>query len=323
VKAFWIAAVFLVLVLLTGCGTTHYFLPAKPIESTKWQVSLNWHYDLNGFSKPNLIPDVNAYLGVGKDMNFGFGAQFPFFVSHLTLAKYWDKDKDWWSAYFHLNSPISTTRSPLFELGGTYSTFDHSVYQSYGFGIATGQLAAWDLTDSAGISHRIIPYVNYAVGGRDFAFSYYHYHGRSKIQLNEALAGFLNQNDTLYVFEAGTIDSIGYSEGVYYAIQRRWIIYTSEKNHVFYSFPEYADDFVNNEREFQSWLGDKYDLIHDGTHSYSFRFSAIIDMDAVIAKWKAGERVVITKVPPEFKDRIEHYNSFLKDHSFGVAVFTH
>lgn len=66
-----------VLLGFIGCGTTHHFLPPRPLEKGETMISVSWHYDLGGLHPVDPLPDANFYFGAGHNYNVGFGMKVP------------------------------------------------------------------------------------------------------------------------------------------------------------------------------------------------------------------------------------------------------
>ncbi len=176
------------MILLSGCGTTHYFVPAQPLGEEESAVYVTWHYDLRGLNAPSPIPDFHFYYGAGENANIGLGLAFPVFISHLSAARYWSSDEDFRYAFLHLGQIAGTNMNPFVEGGFGYSVPDGSTVQQFELGLAYGNgtgspLAAWAMDTKYRGGNRFMPLARYQIAGVDVGASLQYYHGMTAAHL--------------------------------------------------------------------------------------------------------------------------------------------
>ena len=317
-----------IICLIGGCGTTHHFLPSRPLDNEDWMISVAWHYDLNGLHKSarNIFPDVNAYMGIGKNYNFGFGARAPFFISHASLVKYFDmSENNNWALYAHMNEIFGVLiNNPRFEIGGIYTWKNKSIYQSISLGVGYGQESAWLMKyDSTQSPRLLLPTIKYNIMGSELGASWAYYHGQTKASVIKDLVGILEHNDTLYIYEPGELDSISLLVGYDYASPyKEKIIFHDSRGPSAYAYSGFnpPDAWYLATIELQNWLGDKYKVCH---FSDNWRDVIILDLNKLQDSLERGERVIITRYPDELVDKIENINGVVKDNSFGLGIFSY
>ncbi len=321
---------------MAGCGTTHHFLPPRPLERKEWILSAGWHYDLGRLTPPMIVPHLNAYVGIGKEYNFGFGAQLPFLVNHVTLARYYESGADdRWSTYFHLNRVFNLNNNPELELGGAYIDGHDTYDQQFMFGLSYGgclnhryEFYDPDDADERSWNFRFMPVLKYTITGTDLGFSWSHYFGRTKTALASLKDEIINDNDTFYVFEAGRIDSIVLSEESrnesdygFYGCDKYLIIYPDSGSAIeFCDTRRIGDLVVPPCAELRYWLGQDYIVSLDGRKS---RPLLVQSYNSLKAAWERGEDLVITKYPQGLIKRINNINGLLEDNSFGMGIINY
>lgn len=324
----------LLTVMGIGCGTTHHFLPPRPLEKKEWMLSVAWHYDLGRLTPPIIVPHLNAYVGVGKEYNFGFGAQPPFLVNHITFARYFDAGSDdRWSAYFHLNRILNLNNNPEFELGGAFIDGHDTYDQQFMLGLSYGgclnhlyKLYDRQYDTKPSWRFRIMPVLKYTITGSDAGFSWNHYFGRTKTALASLKHEILNDNDTIYVFQADRIDSIVSSNtpppdyGHPPCEKYLTLFMDSGSIMVFCDTRFYADAFVIPYEELQYWLGKKYIMSLGGS---SGEPSIVLSLDSLTTAWRRGDDLGITQYPEDLRDRIDDINGLIDDNSFGFGIITY
>ncbi len=313
------------IIIFSGCGTTHHFLPSRPLDNEDWMISLAWHYDLNGLHKParNIIPDINAYIGIGKNYNFGFGARFPFFITRASLVKYLDvKIDNNWATYIHMNEIFGNNNNPFFEIGGARNWRNGSTYHNISLGIGYGQQHAWfPNIGTERITWIVLPTLKYRITGSDVGMSLIHYNGQTKSSVVSALKGILSDNDNLYIFESGELDSISISK-INDFMWREKITFHSSKSKLitaFYGFYP-PDNFYSSLNEIQYWLGDEYKACY---FENDWNNLVILDLNKLNNDLRSGRRIIITRYPEKLVNRVKNLNSLMNDNSFGFGVFSY
>ncbi len=210
--------------LFAGCGTTHHFLPPRPLEKNEAMISLAWHFDLGMIHVPDMFPDANVYIGTGNNYNLGLGLRPPLIsFNHLTVVKYWPTDgDDYWAAYGQINQIIGTNNNPYFEAGGAYIVRDNSLHQTFSAGLGVGgglAVPVLDLRgqdeDHAGMRQRLrlLPFAKYSIAGSEFGVSVCYYHGTNAIALDNLIETAEALTVPIYTIEGALIDSVSTREG--------------------------------------------------------------------------------------------------------------
>ncbi len=113
----------LILIFFNGCGTTHHFLPPRPLESKEYLISVNWHFNFDNNITNLIIPELSYYTGIDNTNTVGGGFQFPFFISHLSYVNYNEiNENQYWNTFIHLNQFFGLNRNPYFEVGVSYAS---------------------------------------------------------------------------------------------------------------------------------------------------------------------------------------------------------
>lgn len=348
----------LVLVLLIGatasglisCGTTHHFLPANPIPRKEWQLSINWHYDLDKNIKGLIVPEVSCYTGIGRNWNLGWGMEFPFLVTHVSAAKYGsDTLGSSWLGYATVNQVLlSGNNNPYFEGGVLHVDRARTYSQVYGLGLAYGDGLCNPLStfltkdvdeNTRKLSHyRLMPVLRYQIAGRDLGISYVHYHGKTAAECNQLADTVRRFNDTMLILAAGTVDSLrplptqtdsGYYTGL-------WGLFLSSGDTVILAGPFYRHwlcgtgllfdffprggslDSKGLEHEVVRIMGDKSQP--PTPHSETSLYISISELEERV---RHKETIVLTKYSPEIQRFVARLKSYRLDHSIGISTFAH
>jgi hypothetical protein len=336
---FLIIAILLVVIGI-GCGTTHHFLPPRPLEKKEWMLSVAWHYDFGRLTPPTIMPDFNAYVGIGKDYNFGLGAQTPYFMpclSHLTLAKYYDAgDNNRWAVFSHINQVFGANNNPYLELGGSYiddrGSFDHMMMFGLGYGHGDTHplllLLDRNIEGNKLLKHcRIMPFLKYAAIGSDVGFSLSHYFGLSRTAMSIYKDTDFYPNDTLYVIPANEIDSLIVDSisprhdqhGPYSCEQLTKIYLRHGDSVVFCGNPvPWCGHAAIPFRELRYWLKNDYLVYKDALYR-----TAVMNSDSLVAGRERNDTLVIVNYPPEMMDQIDNINSLVSDNSIGLGIINY
>lgn len=206
---------------LAGCGTTHQFVPHKPLPKGEWEYSLVWSFDLNRLSPPSVIPVANFYGGLGRGYVIGAGWIAPLLVTHVTPAKYWaDGGGDYWVAAFHANKVVSVDASPLWEvnvgysLGGTDA--DGSVLLGLGYQRAA-PVPVYINPDQIATDGRILPMLKGSIASDHWGVSYQHKFGEAAAFLGPLRTNAIQRKDALRVVPPNDITAIdhGFAPGLH------------------------------------------------------------------------------------------------------------
>jgi hypothetical protein len=344
-----LASVALITILLTlvgaGCGTAHHFLPAQPLERNEWQISLVWHYDFNQRITGLTMPNLNAYIGAGADWNLGLGAQAPCFVSHLTFAKYMETgSNDYWAVFAHANQFFGLSNNPYLELGGQYSAFHKSYFQSvaaglaYGHGLAVpgGLFTLANVGDQRGGGSRnhILPFIKLGVAGRDFGMSYSHYHGQTRASVAGTRERLLTQNDTLYYFKPSEVDSMKSLDGHRFARYHEfiWGMFLPNGDTLILLGPGNGGDVfpallimaIHTEYDRfwsrQGFTRVRVFLCGHGRQWWNKNDEAIVELAELKKAVDTGNEVIITEYSPAAIRFVQSIRSYQLDHSIGIGV---
>ena len=236
-RVLYITILILVTILINSCGTTHHFLPPRPLENGEREISVTWYNDFDNYQLQAIIPDLNIWYGVDNRNTVGFGYQFPYHLSHVSYAKYSNvEDNSNSNLFVHLNQPYGLNNNPYIEIGGTYSKktdyfwFSTSAGLSYGNSAMTqaGLFTLKELKDpyKGGAKNKFMPLIKLQLGGQDYALSYNHYFGFKNSMFANTIKYASTTDDTVLVLPTNMIDSIittdtarpGYSTYFDYAI---------------------------------------------------------------------------------------------------------
>ncbi|UCC43184.1 MAG: hypothetical protein JSU65_08515 [Candidatus Zixiibacteriota bacterium] len=309
-------------IVYMGCGTSHQFLPGMPLEKKEWMISVVWHYDMNRLVKPRslVFPEVNAYIGIGKDYNFGFGAAWPFFVNHLSIARYYSEtDENYWAGYFHLNGILSPYFNPHLEIGGLYSENNGGFRQNFSLGLAYGQGAIWNFGRPNAryycASRGLTPVLKYGIYGKNTGLSWSHYYGQARLAIEASFPDLESNHDTVVFVRAHEVNSVRRIDD-YGDV--RCIFLSNGDSVILQARQFYGDELYIPEDEFQHWCRsefNKYEIGDRWDHAW-----AIVNMDDVAARWEQGEDIVIMRYPQELVNRVKSLPSWKVDNSFGWAI---
>ncbi len=333
--------------LLSGCGTTHHYLPSRPLAKDEWMLSINWHYDFNGSTASLIMPEATTYVGVGNDINLGFGVQAPFFVSHFSAGKYLESgSNDYWVPYLHCNQVMGINDNPMLEFGYMYADNRGALSQNTSIGFAygdgryllTGQLPTEKQAGKKwGSTFRVIPVLKYHVAGKDIGLSYTHYHGKSKALVESFQDSFTEYNDTILVLTKNDIKSVSFTEELHYEryFNRLYAIYLQDGRVCEIGEPAHPCGGVmlsnvpllNPESRFFEQKGYTDltiqifpDTTLNGRDSQFVVYGAWIDTDDLTARLLSGDTIIIERYPvAAFAD--VRRSPFTVDHSVSVSWF--
>lgn len=331
------------LVLVSGCGTTHHFLPANPIPRKEWQLSINWHYDFDKNVRGLIVPEVSGYAGMGQSWNLGCGVQLPFLVSHLSAAKYYDTSQaSRWVAYTHLNQIFGANDNPFLELGAmrveSKRTYAHqlAIGIAYGHGFCPGgPLSRGSLNRYGEIAHyRFMPVLRYGITGKDISLSFMHYHGKTSASLAGARQTMDKTNDTLFyvphdsVISFGAIDHHRYSRyhmGMWGIVKTTgdtiYLVAYNAPGDVGTPFLPYEgrNDYVTFwSRHAQNVVSA---FVQDGEAEWFDSAERIVlSIPRAIKNWEEGGDIILTRFSPEAVRVVESINDFLIDYSMGISI---
>lgn len=332
-SALLIPLVIIVAIICQSCGTAHHFMPHRPLDKGEWQLSFYWHYDFDGMDSPNILPDLNSYVGVGNNNNLGFGAIVPGFPSHVTFVKYEPLKNDArWAYYFHINRVLSPHDNPYFE-GGTSlikKTSGNAQIMSFGLSYGHGNGLPF-LGIFKGKGHfknsRIIPVLKYAYTGTDLGLSISHYHGLSRSEFAPLKDAALNENDTLVVLDSKNVDSVSLiSKSDFLGGRERWGIFLNEGETIYLVHKTifYPDQFSSYYKRLQNWLGRDLKIFFFEIEEYEDKWKygmSILNIEELKQKFASSDSVAITRYSNSLLRKINNINSWKADNSIGIALF--
>lgn len=308
-----------------GCGTAHYMLPGRPLEKKEWQLSVTWHYDFNHLtpSRFAFFPDLNAYVGAGRDCNLGFGAHTFGFPSHLSFAKYWPKDNGrCWASYGHL--ALGLGNNPPLEVGGLYSKDNGDLRHTFSLGLGIGQFSS-RMISAAGLRGKLAatpnPVFKYRMEGKDFTFSYTHILRQSWTAMHPLLEAAQTANDTVLSYGKGelkAINSVGSLEGFPPSSGWAFVSATGDTTILARHWP-CPDCFFDRQVELERFLGNGLEVFH----LYSDSTVVIANLDELRKMWRRKGQLTVPRYSPAVVERILRTRNILTDASIGVAVNAH
>lgn len=310
--------------LIMGCGTAHRYLPGRPLNHGEWEFSVAWHLDVNPLSPQRGLvwPEFNAYVGVGKRYNLGFGPNVPCFVDHLTLAHYDGESADnYWLQYGQVKL-LSPYHNPLIEFGGGYSAKQDWFRQTALAGIAYGSpLGWWNIPTRAPLRlhDRLLPFLKYTGASSDIGMSFIHYHGLTRSTLDRMRAAIIADTDTLLSFAPGELVAIQVEEAWSGTAMdfHRITFRLADSSQVVISPPHAnIDQFFRAVDDLRWWLGPEY------YPCYWNDELTILDARQ-LSGWQAGQPLVVTRYPASLLKRIDGIRSLTADNSFGWGLLFH
>lgn len=347
-----ICALLSAIVIVAGCGTTHQFFPPAPLEKKQWQLTVNWHFDVGQPALTALEPELSAWYGMDQFTNLGFGAQFPCFLSNVSLSHYSRTEAgNWWMVYFTANQPLGWNNNPYLETGVSYNLIHPGYWQMHRLGVAYGHglpviCGLFNLAEANRFQanspalrlskKRFMPVVGYAIGGREVAFSYVHYHGATRSR-SVALRAFLQtHNDTLVYLAKDQIDSVRYdarpAECPMAPGQHLTVYQSSGDSTLIYSPPRrwrcggcgvpfvFALNYSNQ-------IVPGATLSSENLRCWSSSTQHAVDfageLDSIFERWNATGVVLVTHYDPRLLEKIKQISDWSSDHSFGFGQINH
>ncbi len=332
----------LLVVLLSSCGVSHHFIPQRPLEKEDVRLMITWNYDFNNLTHFKLTPDVNAYYGLGKNYTIGMGAQFPFYVSHITGVKYLGVDSDdAWAVYSHLNRVFGVNSNPALEVGAQYSKEYGDVSQTVALGLAYGRRYPppppyGDSTYFASNNRkRLFPAFRWEVAGQDFGFSFYRYQGLSRDARADVMELIETANDTVYSVPVAKIDSVSDIRDSWSGLVRSrtgrysvWGIFLSDGTEIaFNDYPPYGDVYplplflmtsseIASREIYRLGANPNFKIYHNRQLGFATMLNAN-DVRALMAK---SDTLHINFLKEEVHQALPKRNWFLNDNSVAVSI---
>lgn len=326
-----LAGMVILIYLLTGCaGTTHHFLPPRPLENHEVMISWTWNYDLDNWNIPTLSPALNVYASAGSHVNIGAGFQFVG-ITHLTFVRYSDINESTERfLYAHLNQFAGTTHNnPYFEIGFGQASASGGISHVISAGLSVGHGMSYGMigimpreisqrNDSRDFTHiwRLMPTIKYAAMGRDISASLSYYYGKSRLIHDNIVNAFVNYNDTVLSIPADMIDSLGSAGDAVHPMYAGPAIFLKNDS-VIYLWSEYYDDF---NLDLMSTWGPFLGTMHDIDKCYAGNKRFFGNQEDVIDAIKSGKNVVITKYPNNYLGKLRNPKGLWRDLSFGFGA---
>ncbi len=309
-----------ILMILWGCGTTHYFMPPQPLDDGEWRLSFVWHADLANLQGQSalIFPSVNGWLGLGKRYNLGIGTSF-LWPSHISMAHYDNIDgEDFNIAYVNLQ-PLSVNNNPIMELGYGRSFGTSSAKQTAAVGIGFGVKEAWELGfhhDRAGFFQYLdlMPLIalRYSIAGGDVGFSYAHYHGLTKRLIRNSFPDF--ENDTTIVISYFDVDSVVQSPEKWKYWAKYLITIWRENNPAeeIWAVSQPPDPYISPDDFFHMWTGNRFALFYPG--------KMVVDLEEIKNRDPKDSTLVLYRYPESFKKAVRDIKWYWRDHTFGFGI---
>ncbi len=325
-SALLIPLVIIVAIICQSCGTAHHFVPHEPLDKRQWQLSITWHYGLNGLDPPTVIPDFNAYIGIGKSQNLGVNTNFPFLISHLTYVNYQPKKvNSRWAFYGHLNLFWGFQRNPYFELGAMYSKSSDDIHQTFSLGLGYGRTSyirpiipleadfrKYNLTKFS----RLMPVVKYKIYGREFGFSINHYFGSTKNAYAPILDSIKNFNDTILVINSNEVDTVIEDENTLLIQYKDSTIVTLSKRIPHFEEKPFVKFMPSGKWRFGNY--DFYNLISNSIEDTT-RIQILININELLEQFANQEIVYITRFPNELPNKFSFISQLFQDNSIAIG----
>lgn len=325
---------FIFVCLLAGCaGTTHHFLPPRPLEKNEIMISWSWNHDFNNWNVPTFVPSINVYAGLQNHDNVGAGFQLSG-ITHISYARYSGNNNSRRIFYYvHLNQPLGSVHdNPYFELGGGYINYRDGTYHMFSAGLGVGHGMSYGLIevlpriksqrkDASDFIHvwRVIPTLKYAAMGRDLSSSLSYYYGKSDLIYDNIINAVTRLNDTLLYVHSDELDSIGIAKRSFGTIQYDSPAIFLKNDSIVYLFQETFDEIDLN--MFSTWnplLREcDYQLFRiylEGKESF---FGNLNDLSKTIV---LGNDLLITKYSDSILPNFHRPVGIWKDLSIGVGA---
>ncbi len=320
-------------VFLMGCGTTHHFLPGRPLAKGETLVTISWHYDFGRVHLIDITPDVNYYVGQKDNISLGFGVKFPAYFSHLSAVKYWkQRSEEYLLSYIHLNQITGVNDNPYLEFGGGYSSKGGKFYHNYmiGMSFGTGIVLPLIRPASPGYNTRghFFPTLKYSAIGKHWGYSMSYYHKLTEIALDTYYSNAISDNDTVCILRNDEIDSIllaDNGEVTYFESELTFYLANGDTVNIFRPF-YCGTGLVGG--TFFGWMGISPFTRRLNSHYTQYRIGtfgdAYIDLNDIREKYNSGSDIVITEYPEQLRDslitEISRKSKFWNNISLGVSL---
>ncbi len=326
--ALFIATVF------CSCSTIHHTIPPRPLDHNEYRSDFLISYDINSV---NVVPcfGMNFFWGVGKEYNLGFGYNPPIGVSHLTIAKYLNVERDnSFCVFTSLNSPLlSLNEHPNFEFGGSAIFRSNIDYHSISTGIWLDIDGEYPLPTYAyplrfllrhevGFRPKLAPFIKYQYSQINFRISVHNYVDVTRRNLRFGRMRTLGQSDK-FIIDNSNIDSVGYDSSGY---PSGYIIFMNRDSN--YKLAEYLP--------YDFWIGDtdlfmlnRYPVddstrpyyLFKGNRPFPSRWYSLyeINIGELISDYENGKDIVIEYNPQNTERIINKIKWYLNDWSVGAG----
>jgi hypothetical protein len=329
---------------VAGCGTTHQFFPAAPLEKKHWQLTVNWHFDVGRNPATAILPDVSVFYGIDQHTNFGFNPQFPFFVGQASIAHYEPlSNANTWMTYFTANQLLGFASNPYLEAGVSYNIVNRGYWQMHRLGIAYGHglpvlCGLFNLAEASNeigtlSRKRFMPVVGYSIGGTEFAVSYVHYHGATKsasLNLRDILA---TQNDTILFITRAEVDSAFVRSEIPncpWSSAPSLLLYAHNGDTIGISaspqmfrcgtgliFSNCNPNFEYDRRLRRPEYSNQKIAIYQSHKLSRYEFNG--DMYTVMNQWFHSDTLIFTKYDAAWLTEIDRISDWTSDHSFALG----
>ncbi len=318
---------------ILGCGTSHQFMPPRPMERGQWEIQTYWHLDMTPGRLPvvSAFPAVNFYTGLGQNINLGFSAG-PLLVlpANVSVSRsYQSGDDRFWTHYLSYTPPLSGTLNPVWETGVAYSIIDDDIAHSFTLALGLGQYTAWEnqSLEMSGWGKRtnpLIPIAKYTFTGKNGALEWSNHFGNARNWMRLFIDDVLRHNDTVIVYPSGTVVSVTPLHGHYFHVVSNGLEIVR------------SDGVVDSIDQVNRFVGDVLPVIPFGINDllrawigssyveYSYKgVSFILDPKELQRKATVGGEIIIRRFPDELVARVKGLSPFIHDNSIGAAILSH
>lgn len=308
------------LVCLGGCGSTHHMIPLRPPGRHDIVLNLTWHFDMNLRSMAPILPEANAYFGMGNGNVAGLGfTTSGLMLTQLSFLHYAPSKRGNWAVLFsHLNQLSSLNSNPYFEGGAGYVVTSGSFAQSFqlGLGFGTGRVVPLLFEPRKALRQRwhLFPVIKYGLGGRDILADLTWYPGLDRFGTRDIHRAFNEENDTLYVFPTSVIAAVMRPQEADTAATANGIVIVLTDGTGVHLTPYGHFGQVASIGPFPlTHSADRYVTPDDSSLAY-------ISFGRLREDWVAGKDVVILRYDPTMKRMLDWNRGIVSDLSIGIGV---
>jgi hypothetical protein len=275
---------------------------------------------------------MNFYWGAGKQYNLGLGYNPPLGVSHATIVKYFNTDKDNSQSLFaSINGlPFSLNEHPNFEFGGKLIFNMNNEFHSFAAGtwIAfKGNITptwVYPLIMSDFEESGITPgfFVKYQFSEKNFNISVQNYLGLRRRVIQSYRYTFLGHSEKV-IFKNSDIISISYDSTNF---PYGYLIQTKEDSFKLSNSLPYVDSWApaRNTRVINRFKIDEgiraYYLLNDRQLYPDYKTSMFeVDIYKLMAEYQNGNDIILQNNPENNAIVLKKIKWYINDWSVGVG----